>query len=84
MRIYNNGCGLTKEELTALRQRIEAPTPPPHGIGLYNTNRRLCLQYGEGLHISSSPRLGFLVSFSFPAQYPDSPEIIPLPDPEEM
>lgn len=84
VRIYNNGGGLTKEELTALRQRIEAPTPPPHGIGLYNTNRRLCLQYGKGLRISSSPRLGFMVSFAFPAQYPDSPEIIPLPDPEEM
>lgn len=73
VRIYNNGGGLNKEELAALRQRIASPTPPPRGIGLYNTNRRLCLQYGKGLRISSSPRLGFMVSFTFPAQSSDLP-----------
>lgn len=82
VRIYNNGGGLNKKELDALRQRIESPTPPPHGIGLYNTNRRLFLQYGKGLRISSTPRLGFMVSFTFPAQLPDSSQIITLADPE--
>lgn len=67
--IRDNGKGMTEEKLLELRSSIEAPQPPRHSIGLYNTAQRIRLCYGEeyGIRLESRPGDGMRVSLFLPA-----------------
>ena len=48
---------------------LDSPSPAPSlGVGLFNVNRRIKLNFGEeyGLHITSSPGHGTLVTLTLP------------------
>ena len=47
---------------------------PAKGMGLFNINKRLQLQYGTQLSIRSRPAHGTVVAFSFPAQRYEPPQ----------
>lgn len=68
--ISDNGSGITKEQLTAIRISLEDETDTQHGIGLKNIHRRIRLYYGEnyGLLINSSPGRGTSVTVRIPRQ----------------
>lgn len=66
LRVIDNGDGMTREELEALRKRIADRNS--RSIGLTNLDRRLRLRYPEetGLRICSIKNLGTSVSFCIP------------------
>ncbi|WP_349671377.1 sensor histidine kinase [Lacrimispora sp.] len=69
--IYDNGCGMTPEELKLLNQSIHRPpNNSSHGIGLYNINQRIQLYYGfeYGLTIKCKKSMGTLVTMVIPVQ----------------
>ena len=76
LRVIDNGDGMTREELEALRKRIADRNS--RSIGLTNLDRRLRLRYPEetGLHICSIKNLGTSVSFCIPYKKytPDAPQ----------
>ncbi|WP_217595839.1 ATP-binding protein [Cohnella sp. GbtcB17] len=61
--VGDDGVGMTAEQA---RQALSQPASGRHGVGLYNTNRRLKRLYGAGLHIVSQPGQGTTVSFEVP------------------
>lgn len=77
--IEDNGKGMSREALEALREKIEHPDKPGmaagesldsrHGIGLVNVNRRIKIKYGQefGLKIDSKPGEGTRVKILLPA-----------------
>ncbi|MFI3171085.1 MAG: histidine kinase [Eubacteriales bacterium] len=69
--IFNTGQGMTYEQKGQLLDRLNLIFAPAKGMGLYNINKRLQLQYGTKLRIYSSYNRGTSVSFSFPAQLTD-------------
>ena len=76
LRVIDNGDGMTREELEALRKRIADRNS--RSIGLTNLDRRLRLRYPEetGLRICSIKNLGTSVSFCIPYKKytPDAPQ----------
>jgi two-component system sensor histidine kinase YesM len=69
--IFDNGCGMTPEELKLLNQSIyRPPNNSYHGIGLYNITQRIQLYYGfeYGLTIRSKKSMGTLVTMVIPAK----------------
>ena len=74
--VIDNGDGMTREELEALRKRIADRNS--RSIGLTNLDRRLRLRYPEetGLRICSIKNLGTSVSFCIPYKKytPDAPQ----------
>lgn len=67
--IYDNGLGMTKEELDNLTKNIHIRNKKStSSIGLYNINQRIRLFYGEayGMEIKSSPLEGTQVSLTLP------------------
>ena len=66
IRIIDNGDGMTREELLALRKRITDRNS--RSIGLTNLDRRLRLRYPGmgGLRICSIKNFGTSVSFQIP------------------
>ena len=68
VRVMNTGVGMTPEQLKQVRSTLEREFAPAKGMGLYNINKRLQLQYGTQLHIHSSLYHGTIVSFQFPAK----------------
>lgn len=68
IRILNTGVGMTKEQLEKVRSTLDLEFAPAKGMGLYNINKRLQLQYATQLEIHSKPGLGTVVAFGFPAK----------------
>lgn len=67
--VYDNGVGLSKEELLLLRKQITlCPEDTEGSIGLYNINNRIQLYYGKnyGMVIHSKKNYGTLVTISLP------------------
>jgi two-component system sensor histidine kinase YesM len=67
--IFDNGLGMTKEELDNLTNSIHVrDKKSKSSIGLYNINKRIKLFYGEayGMEIKSTPLEGTLVSLTLP------------------
>ncbi len=67
--IFDNGLGMSREELDALTSSIQVRNKKSaSGIGLYNINQRIKLFYGEayGMKIKSNPLEGTLVSLTLP------------------
>lgn len=67
--IFDNGLGMTEEELNSLTHSIEVRKKgTAANIGLYNINQRIKLFYGEayGMEIKSRPNEGTLVSLTLP------------------
>lgn len=67
--IFDNGTGMTKEELENLTNRIATQDiTTTTSIGLYNINQRIRLYYGSsyGMKIKSRKAIGTLVSLLLP------------------
>lgn len=67
--IIDNGVGMSKEELNALRIKINSPNSK--GIGLTNVNQRLILHYGQHckLRILSKKNTGTVIQFIIPKNF---------------
>lgn len=74
LRVIDNGIGMDRAELEALRGRIN--NRDSRSIGLTNLNRRLVLRYGaaSALRICSQKNLGTSVSFQIPLTVPEAPD----------
>lgn len=71
IKIYDNGCGMTKAELSAMRENIyHHPEESARSIGLANIYKRIRLYYGAdyGLSIQSKIRCGTCVTLELPAR----------------
>jgi len=66
--VLDNGVGIEKDRLEILRQGLEEDTANSTHIGIFNTNRRLKLAYGEefGMRIQSRAGEGTIVSIRIP------------------
>ncbi|HIT90317.1 MAG TPA: histidine kinase [Candidatus Merdenecus merdavium] len=67
--IYDNGSGMTKEELHTVMKKINHhDQSSTHSIGLYNISKRIHLRYGEpyGLKIKSKKNFGTMVTLKLP------------------
>lgn len=67
--VINNGLGIPKDKLIQLRERLARDGEYTQHIGLYNTNKRLKLGYGDdyGLEIRSKENCGTVVYIRIPA-----------------
>lgn len=69
IRIADNGCGMSGEELAVLRERIAQQTiDRSKSIGLCNINQRIKLCYGAeyGMVIESEPGKGTMITVKLP------------------
>ncbi|UUZ97217.1 hypothetical protein LJK87_10320 [Paenibacillus sp. P25] len=66
--VIDNGIGIGKERLRQIRERLERDMSDTDHIGLYNTNKRLKLLYGDsfGMTIRSKHGHGTAVYFTVP------------------
>lgn len=66
--IIDNGLGLKKEKLSEIRDQLVNNSDSTNHIGLFNTNKRLVLKYGEeyGLKIQSKYNLGTAIHIIIP------------------
>ena len=66
--VIDNGVGMSKEEMDALRERIL--DEGSQNIGLTNVNRRLILRYGaeSSLKIAAKEGWGVCLSFQIPEE----------------
>ena len=66
--IIDNGSGMSSEMLAEIRDNLNAEDEYTDHIGIYNTNRRLKLTYGEehGLSVRSKSDLGTVVNMTIP------------------
>lgn len=70
VRIVDNGAGIDPDALWGIREKLESSGDCSDHIGLFNTNKRLKLTYGDeyGLHIKSRKSLGTSVCIRIPAE----------------
>lgn len=66
--VTDNGLGISKEKLEVIRANMKTDCEYPNHIGLFNTNKRLKIIYGEnyGLKIRSKLNLGTTVYLNIP------------------
>ncbi len=66
--ISDNGCGMKADKLLQVRHGLKTAPEGNSGIGLYNTNKRIQLLFGNryGLDVESVPGEGTLVSIHLP------------------
>jgi two-component system sensor histidine kinase YesM len=66
--VIDNGLGIRREKLAQIRERLRDDHQERDSIGLYNTNKRLILTYGEtaAIHIRSKFDYGTVVFFQLP------------------
>lgn len=71
IRILDNGAGIPEERLAEIKRQLASSNTgkPEAHIGLFNTNRRLILAYGEpsAIRIYSLRDIGTIVSFTIPS-----------------
>ena len=71
--VEDNGVGMSKEDLEAVRKEIELPGSYEKsiGFGMANVNERIRLNFGReyGMTIDSQPDVGTKVSITIPAQW---------------
>ncbi len=74
--VIDNGCGMSKQYLKELKEKIN--DPKAKNIGLTNLNRRLILHYGEDskLNIQSKSGMGTAICFRIPIRITESNEIL--------
>lgn len=67
--VLDTGCGMTRSELIALRERLKSEDA--RGIGIVNLNKRLLLLYGEqaALKIWSKEGCGTAIHFCVPVSF---------------
>ncbi len=75
IKVCDNGIGMTEEELTVLKQRVNNSGTADdrlssNGIGLINIQKRIHLKYGEayGLEIQSGKNKGTIITLSVPKE----------------
>ena len=69
--VYDNGCGMTKEELEQMKQNMyDHPKDSSKSIGLANIYQRIQLYYGKeyGLKVDSEKGVGTIFTMTLPAQ----------------
>lgn len=69
--ISDNGCGMTEEQLQITKSKIDTyDKNKSYHIGIYNTNQRIKLCYGQeyGIHIESVMNEGTTVKIVFPLE----------------
>ncbi len=70
IKVFDNGCGMTDEELSAMRENIyHHPKDSSKSIGLYNVYQRIQLRYGSayGLQVKSRKNVGTVFTMTIPA-----------------
>ena len=70
IRVVDNGCGMTPEEIHKMKQNIyNHPKESSKSIGLSNIYQRIQLCYGKdyGLQVKSKKNLGTLITVVLPA-----------------
>lgn len=67
--VVDNGLGIEPDKLKDIRQKLDEDGEYSEHIGLFNTNKRLKLTYGEynGVKIRSRPGLGTAIYITIPA-----------------
>lgn len=75
--ILDNGLGIPAKKLASLRNQLKNTDTSSSHIGLLNTNRRLCLTYGEEsiIRLYSRYHSGTIISFSIPAEKLDCSQL---------
>lgn len=69
--VYDNGCGMDKEELKQMKQNMyDHPKDSSKSIGLANIYQRIQLYYGKeyGLKVDSEKGVGTIFTMTLPAQ----------------
>lgn len=66
--VTDNGAGIPPERLKEIKQRLESSEELSEHIGLFNTNKRLKLTYGDeyGIRIRSLPQVGTIIHLCIP------------------
>ena len=66
--VSDNGCGMTQEKLSQVRDMMNSDNPENIHIGLTNVNKRLNLHYGKdyGLTLDSTENVGTKVTVKVP------------------
>jgi two-component system sensor histidine kinase YesM len=66
--VADNGAGILPERLKEIKQRLESSEDVSEHIGLFNTNKRLKLTYGDeyGIRIRSLPQVGTVIHLCIP------------------
>lgn len=66
--IADNGAGILPDKLTDIRRRLDSTEELSEHIGLFNTNKRLKLIYGDeyGIRIRSLPQVGTVIHLCIP------------------
>jgi two-component system sensor histidine kinase YesM len=79
--VIDSGIGISKEDLAEIRERLKRETDYTDHIGVYNTNKRLVLFYGEeyGIRILSKYGVGTVIQMIIPIASP-SHEQFPIMD----
>ncbi|RII33573.1 sensor histidine kinase [Clostridium chromiireducens] len=69
--IIDNGIGIDKENLDAIKNKLDFDGEHSNHIGLFNTSKRLKLTYGDnyGIHINSKLGLGTVIYIRIPISY---------------
>jgi two-component system sensor histidine kinase YesM len=69
--IIDNGIGINSENLKVMKDKLDLDDEHSNHIGLFNTNKRLKLTYGDdfGLHINSKLGLGTVIYIRIPISY---------------
>lgn len=69
--IIDNGMGITTENLKEIKDKLNLDEDHSNHIGLFNTNKRLKLTYGNNydLHINSKSELGTVIYIRMPISY---------------
>ncbi|TNJ61605.1 sensor histidine kinase [Paenibacillus hemerocallicola] len=72
--IIDNGAGIDPETMKTIKEKLKDSEDYSDHIGLFNTDKRLKLTYGEayGLQLRSKPGFGTVVSMSIPSS-PEGP-----------
>jgi len=66
--VIDSGMGISKEDLAEIRDRLKRETDYTDHIGVYNTNKRMVLFYGEdhGIKILSKYGFGTVIQMIIP------------------
>lgn len=74
--IIDSGLGISREKLYNIRELLNSNTDSSEHIGLYNTDKRLKLMYGENNGVKISSKLGFgtVIYINIPLNEGDKPK----------